>query len=78
MKRPVLWRQRLVMRDAVKAAAGLENLRVGVNKLADRAVGAGNWQMYAVLREAARLMGQALGELDMVKAIWEARHGEQG
>ena len=56
----------------------MENLRVGVNKLADRAVSAGNWQMYAVLREAARMIGQALGELDMVNAIWEARRGDQG
>ena len=71
-------RQRLVMRDAVRAAAGLENLRIGVAKLAKRALSAGNVEMWTALTESARMMGQALGSLDMVKAIWEARRVNKG
>lgn len=72
------YRLRLVRRDARRIDVALDNLRIGLLKLADRAHGAigqqqghYNWTTEDALRDAAQNIGKALGDID--KACGEVR-----
>ncbi len=65
------WRLRLIRRDAGRCATAIENLRIGLIKIAARANALNNMSAASsgdvkALYEASRLLGLALGELDLL------------
>lgn len=58
------YRLRAIKRDTEKIAVALENLRIGILKVADRAHSAGAHNVEDSLREAGRMMGLTFASLD--------------